>query len=185
MKIIWNQNPFKTSIVDINDGDRRNILKSIQNEEYAELLCGLDCDIHNESEFTLQKAGKRIQKWCEIADMEEDHEKVNRVVAYLNTEHIGDCTCMSSTCARCVAEDYLGINTKKGCGKHQFKNIQSAFEGDVTIDIAIAKLEEEKEYVKPENWPDVLVYEDHVPRWKREKKEAAEWLKKYKAEHSF
>ena len=185
MKIVWNQNPFKTSIVEINDDDRRNLLKSIQNEEYVELLCGLDCDIHNEPEITLEKIGQRIQKWRVITDMEEDHDKVNRMVAYLSAEHLGDCTCMPATCIRCLAEDYLGIDTKKGCGKHQFRNILSAFEGNVSIDTAISKLEEKREYVKPENWPDAIIYENHIDRWKRETKEAAEWLKKYKTEHSF
>lgn len=190
MKINWHQNPFWTS-VEIDDRDKQMLLLAIQNEQYTEILCSLNLDLngkYNRPALTdLEAIKKEVDKWVEICNLDVDSEEVQYYISCLDTGHMGDCTYVPCSCARCQVEEMLDINTIKGLGKHQASKVQGAFgkDGDRTIDEAIAVLEEDKEYIKPDNWPDCIGYEIHIPRWESERKTAIAWLKKYKEEHNF
>lgn len=190
MKINWHPNPFYTK-VEIDDRDRHMILLAHQNEEYTNILCRLDMEIngkYNRPALTdLEEIKKQIDKWGDICNLEVDSEEIQFYVSYLDTEHMGDCTCVPASCARCQVEEMLGINTIKGLGKHSAVKIQGAFgrDGNKTIDEAIASLEQRPSYVKPDSWPDSVGYDIHIPRWESEREAAIKWLKKYKEEHGF
>lgn len=190
MNIIWNPNPFLTK-VEIDDRDKQMILLAYQNEEYSEILCGLNMELKGEygrpALTDLEVVKKEIDKWGAICNMEVDSEQIQCYISYLNTEHMGDCTCVPASCIRCQVEDMLGINTIKGLGKHQANKVQSAFgkDGNKTIDDAIASLEETPSYKKPDTWPDSVGYDVHIPRWESERVSALKWLKAYKEEHGF
>ncbi len=123
----------------------------------------------------------------EICNLDVDSEEVQNYIHYLNTQHMGDCTCVPCSCMRCHAEEMLGINTIKGLGKHQASKVLGAFgkDGNRTIDEAIASLDVTPEYNKSPTWPDSLDYNIHIPRWESERKSAAALLRTYKEEHDF
>ena len=108
-------------------------------------------------------------------------------ISYIDDQHFGDCICFACSCIRCQIECMLGIDTLKGLGKHQANKVLDAFgkEGNRTIDEAIESLEKDRDYVKPDNWPDSVGYEVHIPRWENERITAIAWLNKYKEEHGF
>jgi hypothetical protein len=190
MKINWHQNPLRTTI-DLDDRDRIQILRYIQNEEYYEILAGLDNWLSGKTwkydEPNLEKVLEKVRGWSEICAMTIEHEEVKSFEDYLQMSHGGDCTCWPMTCEKCLAEAALGIDTIKGLRKHSANKIMGAFgeKGDRTIDEAIRLLEEEPDYKKPETWPDSVDYDIHIPRWEKERESALKWLKAYKETHGF
>lgn len=190
MKINWHQNPFLTT-VELDERDKERILIAYQNEEYTNILCDLNLDLngkYNRPALTdLEVIKEKVGKWGEICDLKVESEEIQGYIKELDYPHMGDCTCVPCTCFRCVVENMLGIDTIKGLGKHEANNVLGAFgkDGKKTIDEAIAVLEGDKEYIKPDTWPDSVGYEIHIPRWESERKRAIEWLKKYKEEHNF
>lgn len=113
---------------------------------------------------TLEQVHQKIKDWRSICNMKVTDEEVEWVVRGLRTEHGGDCTCIPCSCRKCWAEEYLGIDTIAGLGKHSAAKIQGAFKIGKTIDAAIDILSEEKEYVKPDTWPDSVGWDIHIPR---------------------
>jgi hypothetical protein len=190
MKINWHQNPFLTT-VELDERDKERILIAYQNEEYSNILCDLNLDLngsyHRPALTDLEVIKEKVGKWGEICDLGVDSEEIQSYIKELDYPHMGDCTCVPCTCYRCVVESMLGIDTIKGLGKHEANNVLGVFgkDGTKTIDEAIATLEADKEYIKPDTWPDSVGYEIHIPRWESERKRAIEWLKKYKEEHGF
>lgn len=190
MKINWHPNPFYTK-VEIDDRDRERVLLYLQNEEYVEILCGLDNALNGKYRgpalTDLEEIKKEVGKWGDICDMTINSEEVMTFLSYIDTVHLGDCTCVPCSCIRCQVEEALGIDTIKGLGKHSARKIEGAFgkDGNKTIDEAIATLERRPDYTKPETWPDSVGWDVHIPRWEKEREAALVWLKKYKEEHGF
>lgn len=189
MKITWHQNPFLTT-VELDERDKERILIAYQNEEYTNILCDLNLELngkYNRPALTdLEVIKKKVDKWGEICNLEVESEEIQGYIKELDYPHMGDCTCVPCTCFRCLVESMLGIDTLKGLGKHEASAVLGAFGKDTkTIDEAIATLEADKEYIKPDTWPDSVGYEIHIPRWESERMNAIVWLKKYKEEHSF
>lgn len=189
MKINWKENPLETT-VDLDDNDRQRLVLFLQNEAYVEILCDLtltlEKDIRQDSSLpTHDEILKRTAKWRQICDMDETHPDVKMLESELQYSHGGDCTCWAASCMKCMAEYALGINTIKGLGQHEASNIMGVFQKYKSIDDAISYLTTDKEYVKPDNWPDSVGYEVHIPRWDAERVRALEWLRNYKKEHNF
>jgi hypothetical protein len=193
MKINWNQNPLRTAI-DVDDRDKQMILLAIQNEEYSQILCGLDLwlsgRVQKDVPHSIEEVQKRISRWGEICNMNIEHEDVKMHVYELQSSHGGDCTCWAMTCGKCMAESFLGIDTIKGLGKHEAHKIMGAFgeKGDRTIDEALEVLRTPYDYEKRHlSWKNASPdeYAKHIPRWEAEKKRAIEWLEKYKEDHGF
>lgn len=186
MHINWNKNPLYTTI-NVDDHDRKMILNYIQQEEYTNILCGLDLDIKSGHITSLEEAHKEIVKWGDICNLTIESEEVQAYVEDLQHNHVGDCTCFATSCFKCMAEEAIGVNTIAGLGKHEANKIMGAFgkDNENTIDEAIRILEEPSDYVKPDTWPDSAGWDSHVPRWKSEKKNAVKWLKAYKERHGF
>lgn len=181
MKIHWHHNPLR-SVVKVDENDKKRILSSIQNDYYVDILCNLDMwltgTIRKSDEPTLEKVQKEISKWAEITDMEVDHPEVYRYVAYLEKDHMGDCTCLPMTCMKCLAEEALGINTLKGLSSHTANAIRKAFDYPKREGVTI--------YEALENLKEIPAYngsEKSIARWEAERKAALEWLEKYLDEH--
>lgn len=190
MKINYQPNPFLTT-VEIDERDKQMMLVSYQTEQFSELLCDLHMQLNGSyggAPLTdIEEIKKIVDKWADIRNLEVDSEDIRRYISYLDTEHMGDCTCVSCSCARCMAEELLGINTLQGLGKHPANKVQGAFgrDGNKTIDEAIATLQAVRDYIKPVTWPDSVGWDVHIPRWERERESALKWLKAYKEEHGF
>lgn len=193
MKIEWAENPLETKVF-LDDRDRQMLLLSVQNDEYCDILCGIDLwlngQIEKENIPTIDKIHNRIKLWGDICNLEVDCEEVKYLEDSLQYSHVGDCTCVPASCEKCRAEHALGIDTIKGLGKHPGAKLQGLFGGygdkpRRTIDEVLEELSKPCEYKKPDNWPDKVGYEKHIPRWENEKKHAYEWLKKYKEDKGF
>lgn len=190
MKINYKPNPFHTT-VELDDRDKQMILLAYQNEEYTQLLCSLHMRLEGKYEkeplTDNEVIKKEVDKWGAICNLNVDSPEIVQYISYINESHFGDCTCFACSCIRCQIEDMIGINTIAGLGKHQANKVLGAFgkEGDRTIDEAIESLEKDRDYVKPDNWPDSVGYEVHIPRWENERITAIAWLNKYKEEHGF
>jgi hypothetical protein len=188
MKINWSQNPLHTK-VELDESDRERILLYLQNELHTDLLCDLNMRLEGKLgqkvPITVDEIRAKVSGWGNICDMTIEHEDVKAYEGYLQESHGGDCTCWAASCMKCHAEGALGINTIKGLGKHSANKIMGAFSGGKTIDEAITTLEQKPSYEKPKDWPDVVGYEKHIPRWEAEREAAIKWLKIYKEDHGF
>lgn len=190
MKINWNPNPFLTT-VELDHYDKTRILLAYQNEEYTNILCSLHMEL--EGKYTKQKLtdleviAKKVSKWGDICNLKIESEEIQDLIGYLDTPHMGDCTCVPCSCARCQVEEMLGIDTLGNLGKHSARKVEGSFgkDGNKTIDEAIASLEKIPEYIKPDTWPDQVGWDTHIPRWEKERESAVRWLKEYKEKHGF
>ena len=133
MKINWHPNPFYTK-VEIDDRDRERVLLYLQNEEYVEILCGLDNALNGKYRgpalTDLEEIKKEVGKWGDICNMTINSEEVTTFLSYIDTVHLGDCTCVPCSCIRCQVEEALGVDTIKGLGKHSARKIEGAFGRD-------------------------------------------------------
>lgn len=114
-------------------------------------------------------------------------EMIDCYVRALRDVHVGDCTCVPASCAKCAAEEMMGIDTVKGMSKYVGHRIASAFapnkNGDwqdtKSIDEAIAVL---ANFGPRDDWKG---YEAHADRWMQQARDAHAWLSGYKTDHGF
>lgn len=190
MIIHWHQNPFMTRL-GLDERDHLMILNAYQNEEYSEILCrlnmGFDGTYGTPILTDVEDVKDIASGWADICNLTIESERIQAIISYANMEHMGDCICVPCSCMRCQVEEMLGINTLKGLGKHPASKVQGAYgkDGSKTIDEAIAILATDREYRKPDTWPDSVGYEKYIPRWENERLSAVVWLKAYKEEHGF
>ena len=194
MNILWNSNPFLTKI-ELDDKDKKMLLLAYQNEEYVNILCELD--MHLDGKFTkrtpldLDGVSKQVKKWTHIHELDIESEEIQDIISYLNYIHMGDCTCVPCSCARCYAEELLDINTLPGLGKHMAHAINSAFfrkDSTRTIDEAIEYLKTPYEYKDRHECYKDYSEEKYMPltvRWNKDREAAASWLMRYKEDHGF
>lgn len=101
----------------------------------------------------------------------------------LRSFHVGDCTCVASTCSKCYAESYVGYYTHdipKHPGHHIF---QASFTVDRRLleeDMRPVMEELSKKVVAEEPW-----HELYVKKWQKEKDQARAYMEKHLKEHGF
>lgn len=190
MKIIYAQNPLNT-VIELNEYEKKELYYIIKIKEYEERLYdAFYYHSHDKNEENLKKAIDPEYYSPENDDKPSPmDERCKRLHEYLLSElssgHVGDCTCVPCSCGKCMAEDYLGINTIKGLGKYRANQIDNVFREIKTnnIDDAIESLRNYKVVIKdPAAWEARGGYEQYVPRWEKEAREAMEWLINYKNE---
>ena len=189
MKIIWNQNPLCT-VVELNDNDREVLVRYVQNEYYSDILANIEMGISDGKITSLDEVYMQAKKWEEICNLNADCEMVKTFEEELKNEHIGDCTCVPCSCLKCHAEYAIGVNTLKGLGNHEASAIQSAFgdSNEKTLEEAIEFLQKEIRYEdRHPSWEKYSRedYEKHIPHWEQQRRNALEWMIKYKLEHGF
>jgi len=172
MKIIYKENPLE-SIVELDDNEIEIFKLKIMIEEYESQLFATRYYL-SEKNFNLKNAREEVNYQRNIDELLEMY------ISELRDSHAGDCVCFPCSCGKCYAEDILGINTIEGLGKHQASCIQHAYSEYDNIDDVLDCLENWKFERDPKLWPEESVYNEYLPRWKQEAKEAAEWLKQYK-----
>jgi hypothetical protein len=198
MKITYNKNPLNTT-VELDELEQKILLYKIMVEELTESLFS----IHYELKYKGEK-GPDLVRVAEEADPnyylnETDGEKtklekrcdelLEHYLAELKSYHAGDCTCVPCSCSKCHAEVLLGIDTIKGLGKHSAYKIDNAFgkDNERTIEEALEHLASYNPTPPTENleaWRRAGGWEQHVPRWREETKQAHDWLKTYRDTHS-
>ena len=197
MKIIWNPNPLRT-VIECDENDLQLIHDKIMIEEQRNYIYNL--------QWQLKEDTKRYNPNSVLKDLKEfDHKNLQKQVDDLTIQaaedlkqiHVGDCTCIPCSCMKCFAEDYLGVNTIKGLGKHEASNIISAFGGygepgkddPFTIDEALENLQNYKveSFEDNEAWKGSgftkEYYDIWIPEWEAQHRRAYKWLLNYKKEH--
>lgn len=206
MKIIYNENPLRTT-VELDEHDRQVFWLKLKIEELQNSLFSVHFNLMEGEYFDIERARKKAEPGFYF---KEDHqektpldERVDNLfkdyVEELLGIHSGDCTCVPCSCMKCGAEEILGINTlgintlKLFPGKHQLSQIDAAFSYRENGDIKHRSLNEALTYLrdhkisreKPESWKRITQteYESYIPRWEQVQSEAYEYLKKYAKEH--
>lgn len=189
MKINWHKNPLCTT-VELNEQDKRELRWKIRAAELLELLEEAHVYLQDGPQFDLTKARKAVSADYYLAEdgASKLDERVDVLLAHfigeLSSNHVGDCTCVSSSCSKCHAESLLGIDTIPGLEKHAAHKIAGAFgrQNEASLDEAIESLRtyDPKAPVDLESWSKVGGWEKHVPRWKSEAAAAHAWLVDYR-----
>jgi len=118
-------------------------------------------------------------------------EQIEHLTGFLQSSHMGDCTCCPFTCEKCIAEEYLGVDTMQDLYKHDAYKVDAAFGDGRTMDEAIAwlaayseRLDATPDSEKYDGSPKLIgLWDSAVPRWKREGERAHEWLVAYRDTH--
>lgn len=189
MKITYHKNPLY-STTELDEHEKKELWYKIKIEQMDDLL--FSAHFHLEGQyFNLETAKKAVDPDYYIAEDDEISpldKRCDDLLAYYISElqgvHLGDCTCVACSCGKCHAESLIGIDTIKGLGKHSASKIDGAFgsNNEKTIDEAIASLAnyEPSPPSNPEAWEKLGGYEQYIPRWKAEAKQAHDWLVNYK-----
>ena len=189
MQITYKENPL-CSTVELDETDQIIFRLKIKVEELQDCLGSVQMSLED---------GGYLDRDKKIAYSFEDFEEngvfdkridnlFNWYVKSLRDTHCGDCTCVSSSCSKCRAEDILGINTLGSSpGKHSLRYIDSAFgkNNEKTLLEAIKYLKNYKvDVLKPESWTHSTQeqYESYIPGWEAEGVRAYEYLKNYARE---
>ena len=124
MKITYNKNPLFTT-VELDENEKKELWYKIKIQEMEEILFSAHFYLE-EKYFDLKRAKDDLDPdyYCN----EEDNKKskldercdmlLETFLSELQSNHIGDCTCVACSCMKCHAEGLLGIDTIKGLGKH-------------------------------------------------------------------
>ena len=191
MKITYNKNPLLTT-VELDENEKKELWYKIKIQEMEEILFSAHFYLE-EKYFDLKRAKDDLDPdyYCN----EEDNKKskldercdmlLETFLSELQSNHIGDCTCVACSCMKCHAEGLLGIDTIKGLGKHTAHKINAAFgiNNEKNIDEAIeylANYDPKPKDPESDAWKKMGGYEQYVPRWKEEAKLAHDWLVNYK-----
>lgn len=119
------------------------------------------------------------------ASPDELSEWLDEYTAALRAAHEGDCTCVPCACLKCQAEDWLGVDTTPGLGKHQAYNIAAAFGhgNERTLDEAIEALVDFDPEPSPMGDGKLDLWNANLPRWREEARQAHVWLVAYRDAH--
>lgn len=185
MKIIYNENPMLTTI-ELDDKEKEILWLKIKVDYLRDSLLSAHFSLEEGEFFNLDRARNEVNVDWMGDDEKEGKSRCDVLIDKIFEEHmrdlsgphIGDCICVPCSCGKCYAESLLEIDTIKGLRKHPGHHVDSSFDkGKRSIHEAITYLEHHKPKASWKGW------EDHVPRWEAEQKEALEWLKAYRDQH--
>jgi len=197
MKIEYTINPLETRVL-LDDADRKYLRLAIRLEAALDAISYRDIRDKKTSPEDVERYTGYLKHYDDKA-YDEHPEKLDAEVADYEAElqsgHLGDCVCFACTCAKCMAESLLGIDTIAGLGKHEAHNIEMCFTDTSTrpwsrldktaaevIDILSTPMKREKN----EHWKNYSQeeYESHIPRWEAERERALAWYKHYVQERN-
>jgi hypothetical protein len=187
MEILWNENPLKTSI-DLDKNDIEIFRLKLRIEHLTESAYSAYFHLKNEtSDADPTAAAKALSTLEELFGHDNSLSDDPPFFEVYLTElkkgyHCGDCTCVPASCAKCAAEEILGVNTIKGLGKHQARLIDSAFNNGAnrTIDDVIDYLER----YEPKNpGGQFAMSPEEIDKlmnaWRSQARSARDWLIQY------
>jgi hypothetical protein len=187
MKIDYHQNPLRSQVY-LDDTEKKLLKANIKTEILLEALAAVWYEFRKKEPPSLEKIKEEVSFFDEdigLSTRVDDLYDVYIKELEESYTHIGDCTCIPATCYKCLAEEYAGVDTIEGLGKHLASKIDRAFKDSSTsIDEAIDFLsnpiseDPNAEYI---NHPEM--YRSHRPRWEQERVSALKWLVNYKIKH--
>lgn len=201
MKITYTENPLNSTI-ELEEWEKKELWYKIKIEEMVdhmfEAYYHLGKDYGDYGELDLDRVAKAVRPELYFSAKENDGEgedpslidqRTNQLYEYYMEEfvgpHVGDCTCVPSSCGKCHAEELIGINTIEGLSKHPAHYVRSAFGASPSSDWKDTRninqaIDHLKNYKPSATWKG---WEDHVVRWAAEAKEAYDWLTTYRDKH--
>lgn len=190
MEIIWNENPLRTT-VKLTDQEREIFLLKARIRDFEDCtrmaVFYLDAKAQEKGRFSPERAISYLNHARRDKEPDEDGG-LEMLKAVESGYHCGDCTCVATTCDKCLGEDMLGINTIKGLKKHQAVKIEGAFGRDSTRSFpeAVAALADYHPS-KTGHWETVPddKFEEYAVEWKKQAAEALVWLRGYGTQHGF
>jgi len=189
MEVLWHENPLRTSIK-LTDDEKEVYRLRVSIDEMRDAIWTARFYLDGSKDY--YDVGKARR---ELNVIDGNGELVESPYEWMMTElargvHVGDCTCLPSSCGKCHAESVLGVDTIRGLGKHEAARLQSLFGGyggapERGISEVIQMLTEQigQPFAKPEKWPDKVGWEKHIPRWTEETRRALRWLTEYRDAH--
>jgi len=174
MKIQYTENPLNT-IIELEDNERKMLYAKLYDEELDRLHYEFEVDA------ALDENAKRIN----IFDVAYTVKNLlNECEQALKGSHCGDCICVPCSCNKCLAEQFLGIDTIAGLSEHGAHKIAAAFRAKQSIHEAITELETYSQE-KFEEWshPGDKGRRERSLRWRVEAGRAAAWLCAYRDRH--
>lgn len=179
MKITYAQNPLAT-IIELDEVEKQLLWYRIKVERLEDRLFDAHFHLQDDKYHDVEAAKRTVdpQFYCtdEKSPVEQQVDTLlDEYLHELQQSHVGDCTCVPMSCMKCHAEGLLGIHTTKGLNKHAAHNVEHAFDNVQTCEEAINWLQD-----TPINtdWPGSL---EHLPRWKKEREDAINWLINYQS----
>lgn len=194
MKIHWAKNPLETEIELDTWQEERLLAVSVRNEELLAILAQVQGVITWDAkgpEDAIKRARLEMDEYHRIS------EHVEKILPCFRQSlmgtHLGDCTSTASSCLKCRAEKFLGINTIKGLTADAGGAIERAFSNSkiVTSDGHDYDLRKALEYLQTYN-PEIDQsanlekygwYKKFLPQWKESATKAYKWLKTYQEKH--
>lgn len=180
MQIHYNPNPLLTTI-ELDPRDVLLLRVRILADQYEEQM--VEAHMMLESGQT-EQACVKLSQWHSEAFIRQVDHRLNFLIEALQEEHCGDCTCVASSCLKCRAESFLGIDTIEGLSKYEANKINFAFRDGRSPDEAEAWLQS---YCPQRTCGWLILPEEdfnrHVPRWRKEAATALAWLRRYRHQH--
>jgi hypothetical protein len=188
MRINWHANPIRTTVT-LTEHERDVFLLKARLREHRDAirsaLFHLDPEKKKGRYYSVEWAVRYLNH--AVADKEADDDNAVVMLEALQSGfHCGDCTCVSTMCERCMAEDILGIDTLEGLGQHQAAMINGAFgkDGERSIEEALAVLDRKVQTCsRREGWLAEVSderFEEEVSKKRTQLGQARDWLAAYK-----
>ena len=188
MNIIWKPNPLKT-VIELDEGDRFKLLEALSHTYLKESLINALSSLLNlkPSVSAIKEAVITSIGFGSATRFQVLLEQMAFYEEALQKEHEGDCVCLPFTCAKCLAEGWLGVNTLKGLSQESASHLRRQFKATDPESLpAVIALLENYEPIRGGTWlafPEHH-FDAHRPPWRAEAAEALQWLRKYQTEHS-
>lgn len=188
MKIIWKENPLR-SIIELNEDEKQTLKYKITIEELKSVILRASRYIENNSIEDAKKVlqiidGKERNSIHYFYGSEFDNhiqKNLDQYLEYLKQDHFGDCIRVPCPCSKCTVEDMVGFSTVSDLKNYQMSFINMAFNPTEENDWKDTRnIDEAIEYLKNYEPTNTKGYEDYIDIWKKQAKEAYEYLKLYK-----
>lgn len=193
MRIVYHPNPLRTQFF-LDPTEEQILWFKIKITEMDNLLFEADFRLH-EQYFDLDAARKAVDSSYYQSDDDNEPSKLDQRVSQLcslaiqelRSDHFGDCTAVACSCGKCYAEQLLGVDSIPKASKSILSAIRGAFKtNETTLDEALTCLSTWHLDLSPEEiqtWNDHGGYEQYIEGWKKQRKAAYEWLRRYQEEH--
>lgn len=187
MKITWKENPLAT-VIELDAADRRVLKLRLEIEDLTDRISSARISLSPEwhKDYKINDAVISALRHLDIPD--GDARLDGRLALFetgLASTHCGDCTCIPSSCMKCYAEHLLGVDTIAGLGKHEGSKIAGVFAAKSASISEVLDSLNNYHPIKGPAWDKFSdeEFQQHVPRWIAEARNAHTWLSAYEQTH--
>lgn len=181
MKITLKENPL-FSTVELTDHEKEILMLKVEINDLDEHLGMAHLYLEKDGQFFDIEKARREVKIAGLDDQDASkrqvrlQEQTDHLIAALTDRHVGDCTCVPCSCAKCYAEQLVNADTLgSDASKYTLNYVNIAFNGDgVTIcEQAIQHLKDNP----PKSTADWMT--PHIERWTVSHSDAIRYLERH------